>query len=79
MPAVAVALTPASLSVPAVFEHDVPDINVTGLPHGSFAGWANEAKGNNKKINTLFVIFRMVRDMTKRVITGFSWFFGLVD
>lgn len=74
MPAVAVALTPLSLRVPAVLEHDVPEVNVTGLPHGSFAGWANEMKGNNKKISNPFIILRLVRVITGWVITGFSGF-----
>ena len=41
--AVAVALTPLSLSVPPVLTHDMPGVNMTALPQASLAGCANEA------------------------------------
>jgi hypothetical protein len=72
MPAVAVEFTPLSLRVPAVFEHEVPGVNVTAFPHASLPGCADEMKGNNKKINSLFVIPRLIFVFTDRIIGGFN-------
>jgi hypothetical protein len=72
MPAVAVAFTPPSLRVPAVFEQDVPDVNVVALPHASLPGCADDRKGNSKKINTLFAILTLVLIFTDRAIDGFN-------
>jgi hypothetical protein len=72
MPAVVVAFVPLSLRVPAVFEQDVPETNVTALPHASLPGCAIETKGNNKKIIDLFIILRMVRVFMEIGINGFN-------
>ncbi len=69
---VAVAFTPLSLSVPAVLEQDVPEINVTAFPHASFPGCAIERKGNNKKINDLFITLRQVRVFMEMGINRFN-------
>jgi hypothetical protein len=70
IPAVAVALTPLSRRVPEVFEHDVPEVNVVALPQASLPGCAAEMKGNNKKINDLFIILSMVRVFIEWALTN---------
>jgi hypothetical protein len=67
---VAVAFTPISLRVPAVLEQDVPDVNDVALPHASLPGCAIEKKGNNKKINDLFIMLRQVRVFMEMGING---------
>jgi hypothetical protein len=69
---VAVAFTPLSRSVPPVLEQDVPDVNDVALPQASLPGCAIETKGNNKKINDLFIIRRMVRVFMEMGINGFN-------
>jgi hypothetical protein len=69
---VAVAFTPLSRRVPAVFEQEVPEVNVTALPHASLPGCAIEKKGNNKKINDPVIIRRMGWLFTEHVIGGFN-------
>jgi hypothetical protein len=73
IPAVAVEAPPAFLSVPAVFVHEVPEVNVVALPHASLPGCADEIKGNTKKmINPFVILNEVVRVFTGKVIYGFN-------
>jgi hypothetical protein len=68
MPDVAVAFTPESLRVPAVLEQDVPEVKRTAFPQASFAGCANEIKGNNRKVKNLVAVFMVAFVFKEKII-----------
>ena len=74
IPAVAVALFPLSLRVPAVLVHVVPEVNVVAFPQASLVGCAKEIFGKRsiaEKISERNIFLKP----KQYFISGQSWLF----